>query len=77
MDKFKMELTWHNCKTCPPEEEYNHWLVCSDGKEVFDVSYYKPLGFPIDPQYLHEYWWADLVQTVKKTKEFKGEEDEQ
>ena len=34
MDKFKMELTWHNCKTCPPEECFNSYLLVTDGWDI-------------------------------------------
>ena len=71
MDKFKMELTWHNCKTCPPTEDFNSWLMITDGRNtdvfVYDVKY----GFPVVDDRLHKYWWADLARTVRETKEFK------
>lgn len=71
MDKFKMELTWHNCKTCPPEENYNPYLVCTNGSSVEAITYYKKYGFPIADDELHEFWWADLRRTIRNTKEFK------
>ena len=73
MDKFKMELTWHNCKTCPPKEEFNPWLLVTDGHNVDHYPYYKKYGFNINEDVLHKYWWADLCQTVHETKEFKGD----
>jgi hypothetical protein len=71
MEKFKMELTWHNCKTCPPEEDFNSWLVYTNGNHIDYCAYYKKYGFPIDDSRLHEYWWADLRRTVHESPEFK------
>lgn len=72
MDKFKMQLTWHNCKTCPPKEDYNHWLVYTNGRDVGSRSYHKSFGFPIGEDMLHEFWWADLSRAVRESKEFEG-----
>ena len=47
MDKFKMELTWHNCKTYPPKEIYNPWLIYTDGNNIDSFAYYKKYGFPV------------------------------
>ena len=78
MNKFKMELTWHNCKTCPPEETYNDTLYVTNGQWVRRVEYSIEEGWydyrvgdylPFD--YLCEYWWADMEQTVRGIKEFK------
>lgn len=71
MDKFKIELTWHNCKTHPPKEEYNPLLMYTSGRDVDYCTYYKKFGFPIDENILHEFWWADLYRTVKDSPEFK------
>jgi hypothetical protein len=71
MDKFKMELTWHNCKTYPPNEKYNPWLVYTNGYHTDYCVYDKRYGFPINEDDLHEYWWADIAQTVRGTSEFK------
>lgn len=71
MDKFTMELTWHNCKTCPPEEDYNHWLVYTNGRDVGSCSYHKSFGFPISDDMLHDFWWADLSRAVHQSAEFK------
>lgn len=71
MDKFKMELTWHNCKTYPPKEKYNPWLVYTNGYHTDFCVYDKRYGFPIDEDDLHEYWWADIAQTVRGASEFK------
>lgn len=65
MDKFKMELTWHNCKTCPPKEVYNECLVITNGHHVDYCSYHQRYGFPVVDEELHEYWWADIARTVR------------
>lgn len=70
MNKFKMELTWHNCKYYPPAEHYNPLLVITDGHNVDYCSYYKKYGFPVEENELHKYWWADLARTVREYKEF-------
>lgn len=78
MDKFKMELTWHNCKTCPPEECFNSYLLVTDGLAIHEMmwdeifgSFWK-VGLVIRGDELNKYWWADIAQTVHKTPEFKG-----
>ena len=71
MDKFKIDLTWHNCKTCPPNEDYNSCLVITNGYNIDYCSYHKRYGFPIADDELHEYWWADIYRTVRESKEFK------
>lgn len=70
MDKFKMELTWHNCKTCPPKEVFNPWLIYTDGNHIDSLVYYKKYGFPPNEDELHKYWWADISRTVRESKEF-------
>ena len=70
MDKFKIELTWHNCKTHPPKEYYNHWLVFTDGTNIDYCTYYKRYGFPVSEDSLHKFWWADIIRTVRESKEF-------
>lgn len=65
MEKFKMELTWHNCKTCPPKEAYNPWLVFTNGYEVTFCAYNEKYGFPVVDDELEQYWWADLRRTVR------------
>lgn len=70
MDKFKMELTWHNCKKCPPSENYNPWLVYTNGNYIGYCEYHKKYGFPFNDDILEKFWWADLRQTVHNTKEF-------
>lgn len=71
MDKFKMELTWHNCKTHPPKEAYNAWLIITNGHNTDSFVYYSKYGFPVADDELHEYWWADLARTVRESNEFK------
>lgn len=71
MDKFKMELTWHNCATYPPAEDFNSWLMITDGRNTDSFVYDTRCGFPVAEENLHKYWWADLARTVRETKEFK------
>ena len=77
MDKFKMELTWHNCQTCPPEEDFNPYLLVTDGSIIRDMVWDKKSGgfwmlrFAVSSEELSKYWWADITQTVCKTPEFK------
>jgi hypothetical protein len=77
MDKFKMELTWHNCKTCPPKEYFNANLLVTDGYTVHEMVWdsvcggFFKAGFIVTGDKLEKYWWADVVQTVNKTSEFK------
>ena len=71
MNKFKMELTWHNCKTCPPEEEFNRFLIITNGNHIDHCAYYNKYGFPIPDDELHAYWWADISRTVRESSEFK------
>lgn len=82
-NKFKMELTWHNCLTCPPEEYWNKNLYISDGTYVSDAEYDKQYGWfdksagdYIPYKELYEYWWADLNQTVNNYSEFKEKQNE-
>ena len=70
MDKFKMELTWHNCKTHPPKEAYNTWLIYTNGRDVSYFTYDRRYGFPVSDSMLHEFWWADLSRTVRESPEF-------
>lgn len=70
-DKFTKEVVWHNCVTCPPSEVFNSNLFITSGAEVFAVGYdrntgwyRKDVGKFIPEQYLDEYWWADLDQTM-------------
>lgn len=79
-NKFKMELTWHNCKTYPPKEYENNNLVITDGDDVCSVSWNRYSGFYISygnedivlsSDFYEYWWWADLKQTVRKVSEFK------
>lgn len=80
MKKFKMELTWHNCLECPPEECTNEYLIATDGDDVFEAFWYRPDGFMIRGkdrwhglyQGLDKWYWADIRQTVWKDGRFKG-----
>lgn len=80
-NKFKIELTWHNCLTYPPKEYWNKNLYISDGTYVSGVEYDKQYGWfdqsmgdYIPYQELYKYWWADLNQTVINCSEFKEDE---
>lgn len=78
-NKFKMELTWHNCLTYPPKEYWNDNLYVTDGTCVHSVEYHKErgwwsreLGDYIPFNILHKYWWADIEQTVITSNEFQN-----
>lgn len=80
-NKFKMELTWHNCYECPPEESYNDLLWVTDGRWVFPAKYQAPnhwhdyeAGEYLPFELLWNYWWADSEQTVRNCPEFKEED---
>ena len=77
--KFVMSLTWHNCKTYPPSEDYNPALIITNGKEIFDMRWHKDDGFYVNcsggymclnPKTYERWWWADIEQTVKSCSEF-------
>lgn len=76
MQKFIMELVWHNCKTNPPSEKYNNNLLLWDGYKLIHVEWDNGSWFH-DCHYLdmtgEEYmcWWADIEQTVRKEPRFK------
>ena len=80
MKKFKMELTWHNCKECPPEECTNDYLIATDGTDVFEAFWYRPNGFMIRGKDrwhdlykdLDKWYWADIRQIVQNDIRFKG-----
>lgn len=84
MNKFTMDLVWHNCETCPPEEDYNDFLIASDGVGVCEVQWDKEDGFwyysktfgwrPLIGNY-KKMWWADLRQTVQNELKFRGVND--
>ena len=81
MKKFKMELTWHNCLECPPEECTNDYLIATDGTDVFEAFWYRPDGFMIRGKDrwhglykgLDKWYWADIKQTVRGEPKFKEE----
>lgn len=71
MKKMKMELVWHNCKTCPPEEAHNDCLFITNGDGVFDVVWDNGYWLDYDGRIagnanerIEEFWWADLDQTT-------------
>jgi hypothetical protein len=81
MKKFKIELTWHNCLECPPEECTNDYLIATDGTDVFEAFWYRPDGFMIRGKDrwhdlykdLDKWYWADIRQTVRGEHKFKEE----
>lgn len=79
MNKFTMELVWHNCETNPPEEVTNDYLIATDGVDVFEAFWYRPNGFMIRGKDrwhdlykdLDKWYWADIRQTVQGESRFK------
>lgn len=76
MSKIKIELVWHNCKDCPPQEEKNTKLHITNGQYVHPAYYNKDfgwistvLGTLIPDSILHSFWWCDLEQAVKEIPE--------
>ena len=81
MNKFTMELVWHNCKTYPPKEFKNNNLIATNGTEVFGLSWHRAEGYfiakghkfvPIKLLDLPNWWWADIEQTVQGESKFRG-----
>ena len=80
MKKFTIELVWHNCLECPPEEATNDYLIATDGTDVFEAFWYRPDGFMIRAKHgwhgvyenQDKWWWADVRQTVRGDHRFKG-----
>jgi hypothetical protein len=75
-----MELTWHNCKTCPPQEFENNSLIVTNGNDVYGLSWHRAEGYwietdeglkQIDCDELEFWWWADIEQTVRLTEQSK------
>ena len=80
-DKFTMQLTWHNCFTCPPTEDFNDNLYISQGKDVIRVTYDATRGWYdeecneyIPSDLLEYFWWADIKQTFDILKTYSTEE---
>lgn len=77
MNKFKMGLTWHNCLTYQPKEDFNSYLLVTDGWDIQEMRWDRIWGgfrnkiLSIRGEDLAKYWWADIVQTVHNTPEFK------
>lgn len=67
-----MELVWHNCLTCPPEEVSNPCLCLTDGEKTIQASYFAGYWYYNRSCYEEyridvssgKYWWADLNQTT-------------
>lgn len=72
-DKLLMELVWHNCKTCPPEELFNKCLFITNGTNFMQARWDRDVGYigdncMIEPikDNAEQWWWADIVQTTTK-----------
>lgn len=72
--KIKMELVWHNCKTCPPSEAYNECLYLWNGERVVQAEWYHDAwhyedglcdDIMIASEDAEHMWWADLHQTAE------------
>lgn len=72
--KQKMELVWHSCTDCLPNEDFNSRLYVTDGRDVFPVSWARENhlqrfthgSWYIEPGVNSEgYWWADILQTIQ------------
>lgn len=70
-NKMKMELVWHNCKTCPPQELFNESLVVTDGVNLYNVCWDREVGYfgnhcliEVFMNGAENWWWADLYQTT-------------
>ena len=70
MDKMKMELVWHNCKTNKPDEKQYNYLILWNGECVINAEYDQGKWFDdghtifmLDEE--DRYWWADLYQTTE------------
>jgi hypothetical protein len=77
--KFVMPLTWHNCKTYPPSEIENSFLLITNGENTYGASWHKASGYYIayneedvvlDVTAWENWWWADIEQTIKGCAEF-------
>lgn len=78
MNKFVMELVWHNCLNYPPKEFWNNKLYVTNGECIHEVEYHKERGWwskelddYIPFNELSHYWWADLEQTVRDVPKFR------
>ena len=74
MNKFTMELVWHNCETNPPKESDNDFLIATNGIDVCEAVWHSPYGFRIrsNPvgkwsglyEDIDKWYWADIRLTV-------------
>lgn len=78
MNKFVMELVWHNCLSYPPKETWNKNLYITDGTYISKVWYDKQYGWweydkgdYIPQEKLNKHWWADLEQTIQNVPRFR------
>lgn len=77
--KFTMNLVWHNCLECPPEESHNSCLFMTDSVNVFPVTYDNVSGWYdiVDgcrADVNSHHYWADIEQTVQGDERFRGKE---
>lgn len=71
--KYSMQLVWHSCLTYKPSEDYNPELYATDGENLYKVVYEKNTGFVGDGIFITDhnaknYWWADIIQSIKYPK---------
>ena len=76
--KFTMNLVWHNCLECPPEESHNSCLFITDGFNVWEVEYHNGEWLTvtdcIEPVDITEnHYWADIEQTVQGDERFRSQ----
>lgn len=80
MNKFVMELVWHNCDTNHPKEFENNSLIITDGKNVYPVLWHRAEGYGVVTENgivsiglseLKNWWWADIVQTIHNVPRFR------
>lgn len=71
MDKMKMELVWHNCKTCPPEAPHDHMYLLWDGESSYLAEYLYDRWY-VEGQTVymsgveHMYWWTDIFNEIER-----------
>lgn len=75
--KFTMNLVWHNCLECPPEESHNDCLFMTDGVNVFPVTYDNVSGWYdiVDGCCAYvgsHHYWADIERTVQGDERFRS-----
>ena len=78
--KFTMGLVWHNCKTYPPKEFKNDFLIATNGTDVYNMIWRRDSGYFVGAKdwskilelsELENWWWADIEQTVQGEAKFR------